>query len=71
MQLAGALGILGSIDINRGDYLLGWDTDQFAMNVPEMVLAALAIVKAGRSSAPDGYNFDAKIRRSRSIRTIC
>jgi xylose isomerase len=62
LQLAGALGILGSIDINRGDYLLGWDTDQFAMNVPEMALAALAIVKAG-GLGTGGYNFDAKIRR--------
>ena len=39
IALAEALGIFGSIDINRGDYLLGWDTDQFAMNVPELVLA--------------------------------
>jgi xylose isomerase len=62
LSLAGALGILGSIDINRGDYLLGWDTDQFAMNIPEMTLAALAIVKAGGLGS-GGYNFDAKIRR--------
>jgi xylose isomerase len=62
LTLAGALGILGSIDINRGDYLLGWDTDQFAMNIPEMALAALAIVKAG-GLGTGGYNFDAKIRR--------
>jgi xylose isomerase len=62
LALAGALGILGSIDINRGDYLLGWDTDQFAMNIPEMALAALAIVKAG-GLGTGGYNFDAKIRR--------
>jgi xylose isomerase len=62
IALAGALGILGSIDINRGDYLLGWDTDQFAMNVPEMALATLAIVKAG-GLGTGGFNFDAKIRR--------
>jgi xylose isomerase len=62
LQLAGALGILGSIDINRGDYLLGWDTDQFAMNIPEMALASLAILKAG-GLGTGGYNFDAKIRR--------
>ena len=62
LQLAGALGILGSIDINRGDYLLGWDTDQFAMNIPEMALACLAILKAGGFTT-GGFNFDAKIRR--------
>ena len=38
IQLAGALGIFGSLDLNRGDDLLGWDTDQFAMNVPELTL---------------------------------
>ena len=38
IQLAAALGIFGSLDLNRGDDLLGWDTDQFAMNVPELTL---------------------------------
>ncbi|MFG6490606.1 xylose isomerase, partial [Roseateles sp. BYS78W] len=36
---AGALGILGSLDMNRGDPQLGWDTDQFPNNVPETALA--------------------------------
>jgi xylose isomerase len=34
IALASALGVFGSIDLNRGDYQSGWDTDQFAMNVP-------------------------------------
>jgi xylose isomerase len=59
---ANALGIFGSIDINRGDYQSGWDTDQFAMNVPEMTLAMVEILKAGGFKA-GGLNFDAKIRR--------
>lgn len=59
---ANALGIFGSIDINRGDYQSGWDTDQFAMNVPEMTLAMVEILKAG-GFANGGFNFDAKIRR--------
>ncbi len=62
LALAGALGILGSIDINRGDYQSGWDTDQFAMNVPEMALACYYILKAGGFKT-GGFNFDAKIRR--------
>ena len=62
IALAGALGIFGSIDINRGDYLLGWDTDQFAMNIPEMALACYDILKAGGFTT-GGFNFDAKIRR--------
>ena len=43
-----ALGIFGSIDVNRGDHLLGWDTDQFAMNVPELTLAALRVPEGRR-----------------------
>jgi xylose isomerase len=62
IALAAALGIFGSIDINRGDDLLGWDTDQFAMNVPEMALAMYEILKAGGFTT-GGMNFDAKIRR--------
>ena len=62
LALAAALGILGSIDVNRGDYQSGWDTDQFAMNVPELALACYYILKAGGFST-GGFNFDAKIRR--------
>lgn len=62
LALAAACGILGSIDINRGDYLVGWDTDQFAMNVPELALAIYEILKAGGLGS-GGFNFDSKIRR--------
>ena len=62
VALAEALGILGSLDINRGDDQLGWDTDQFAMNVPELALMFHELLK-GRGLATGGLNFDAKIRR--------
>jgi xylose isomerase len=62
IQLAAALGIFGSLDLNRGDDLLGWDTDQFGMNVPELTLAMIEIVRAGGFTT-GGMNFDAKIRR--------
>jgi xylose isomerase len=62
IALASALGIFGSLDINRGDYLLGWDTDQFAMNIPEVALTMFEILKAGGFTT-GGMNFDAKIRR--------
>jgi len=62
IQLAAALGIFGSLDLNRGDSLLGWDTDQFAMNVPELTLAMIEILRAGGFKT-GGMNFDAKIRR--------
>jgi xylose isomerase len=62
IALAQALGVFGSLDINRGDDLLGWDTDQFAMNVPELALAFHDLLKAGGFTT-GGLNFDAKIRR--------
>ncbi len=62
IALAGALGILGSLDINRGDTQSGWDTDQFAMNVPDMALAFYYVIRAGGLGS-GGLNFDAKIRR--------
>ncbi|WP_237154894.1 xylose isomerase [Oryzibacter oryziterrae] len=62
LALASALGIFGSVDLNRGDDRHGWDTDQFAMSVPELTLAMLEIIKAGGFTT-GGFNFDAKIRR--------
>lgn len=59
---AAALGIFGSIDMNRNDYQSGWDTDQFPNNVPEVALAYYEILRAGGFST-GGTNFDAKIRR--------
>jgi xylose isomerase len=59
---AAALGILGSIDINRGDPQNGWDTDQFPNNVPDVTLALYHILRAGGLGA-GGFNFDAKLRR--------
>ena len=59
---AAALGVLGSIDMNRNDYQSGWDTDQFPNNVPEVALAYYHILKAGGFDT-GGTNFDAKLRR--------
>ena len=53
---------LGSIDINRGDTLLGWDTDQFPNNPADLLLAFYHIFSNGGFSQ-GGLNFDAKIRR--------
>ncbi len=59
---ANALGIMGSIDINRGDPQNGWDTDQFPNNIPEMTLAIYELLKGGGFES-GGFNFDAKVRR--------
>ncbi len=62
LALAGALGIFGSIDMNRNDYQSGWDTDQFPNNVPEVALAYTEVLRAGGFTT-GGTNFDAKLRR--------
>ncbi len=59
---AGSLGILGSLDINRGDPLLGWDTDQFPNDLWTMTMSMLHVIKAG-GLGQGGCNFDAKVRR--------
>ncbi|WP_028033098.1 xylose isomerase [Chelativorans sp. J32] len=62
IALAAALGIFGSIDMNRNDYQSGWDTDQFPNNAPEAALAYYHILQAGGFTT-GGTNFDAKLRR--------
>ncbi|MBZ9793298.1 xylose isomerase [Rhizobium sp. 3T7] len=62
LALANALGIFGSIDMNRNDYQSGWDTDQFPNNVPEMALAYYYVLQGGGFTT-GGTNFDAKLRR--------
>ncbi|WP_438865500.1 xylose isomerase [Neptunicella sp.] len=57
-----ALGIFGSIDANRGDAQLGWDTDQFPNSVEEMTLICYEILKNGGYTT-GGFNFDTKLRR--------
>lgn len=62
VAVAYAYGIFGSLDVNRGDDLLGWDTDQFAMNPRELALVFHQMLQHG-GFATGGLNFDAKIRR--------
>jgi xylose isomerase len=62
LSVASADGRLGSIDANRGDYLLGWDTDQFPTDLYSATYAMLVILKQG-GIGKGGVNFDAKVRR--------
>ncbi|MEY4547596.1 MAG: xylose isomerase [Pseudomonadota bacterium] len=55
-------GIFGSLDMNRGDSLLGWDTDQFPNDPVEMALVLHTLYSAGGFTS-GGMNFDAKLRR--------
>jgi xylose isomerase len=61
-------GIFGSVDINRGDYQNGWDTDQFPNSADELSLALFEIIRAGGFTT-GGFNFDTKLRRQSMDRT--
>ncbi len=63
LQVAADAGMLGSIDANRGDAQNGWDTDQFPMNLGELIECMLIVLEAG-GFAGGGVNFDAKTRRN-------
>lgn len=62
LTYASSYGMLGSVDANRGDELLGWDTDQFPTNLYTNAQVMLAILGQG-GLGRGGLNFDAKVRR--------
>jgi xylose isomerase len=63
LQTAADTNMLGSIDANRGDNQNGWDTDQFPINLNELIESALIILETGGFGG-GGVNFDAKTRRN-------
>jgi xylose isomerase len=62
LMVASLNGMLGSVDANRGDLLLGWDTDQFPSDLYASTLAMYVILRQGGLGS-GGLNFDAKVRR--------
>ncbi|PTL40014.1 xylose isomerase [Alkalicoccus saliphilus] len=62
LRTARISGMLGSVDANQGDPLLGWDTDEFPTDLYSATLAMYEILKNG-GLGRGGLNFDAKIRR--------
>ncbi len=62
LRFAADNDMLGSVDANQGDLLLGWDTDQFPTNIYNAVLTMYEILRAGGLTT-GGLNFDAKVRR--------
>ena len=62
LEVAIGADALGSIDANRGDELLGWDTDQFPTNLYGTTNVMLRLIKMGGFTT-GGLNFDAKRRR--------
>ena len=65
LAVASAAGRLGRVDANRGDLLLGWDTDQFPTDLYSTTFAMMIILRQG-GLGHGGLNFDAKVRRSSS-----
>ena len=62
LRVSAIHGMLGSIDANQGDLLLGWDTDHFPFDVYEATMCMYEVLKAG-GLKNGGLNFDAKNRR--------
>ncbi|MDL2218434.1 xylose isomerase [Christensenellaceae bacterium OttesenSCG-928-M15] len=61
LRVSAINGMLGSIDANQGDMLLGWDTDEFPFDVYASTLCMYEVLRAGGLTG--GINFDAKNRR--------
>ena len=61
LRICAINGMLGSIDANQGDLLLGWDTDEFPFDVYSATYWMLEVIRAGGLTG--GFNFDAKNRR--------
>ncbi|ESO95885.1 hypothetical protein LOTGIDRAFT_202268 [Lottia gigantea] len=62
VAMAAAFGMLGSIDSNTGSPDLGWDTDQFPMDVKNTTAIMKIVIEQG-GLQPGGLNFDCKVRR--------
>ena len=62
LRVSAMNGMLGSIDANQGDLLLGWDTDEFPANVYDATLCMYEVLMAGGLTG--GFNFDSKTRRA-------
>ena len=62
IRVARINGMLGSLDANQGDLLLGWDTDEFPTDMYDATLTMYEVLKNG-GIGRGGVNFDAKVRR--------
>ncbi|MGE7658844.1 xylose isomerase [Bacillus altitudinis] len=63
LRVARIHGLLGSVDANQGNSLLGWDTDEFPTDLYATTLAMYEILQNG-GLGTGGLNFDAKVRRA-------
>lgn len=64
IRTAREAGVLGSLDANQGDKLIGWDMDEFPTDLYETVAVMWEVLQAGSIGPHGGLNFDAKPRRT-------
>ncbi|OCA94836.1 xylose isomerase [Actinobaculum suis] len=64
IRVARSAGVLGSLDANQGDKLLGWDLDEFPSDLYETTAVMWEILDEGSIGPSGGLNFDAKPRRT-------
>lgn len=62
LRVARINGMLGSLDANQGDMLIGWDTDEFPVNLYDATLTLYEVLK-NDGLGSGGINFDSKVRR--------
>ncbi|MCW3763085.1 xylose isomerase [Weissella confusa] len=64
IRVAREAGLLGSLDANQGDKLIGWDIDEYPSNLYETTAAMWEVIQNGSIGPRGGLNFDAKPRRT-------
>ena len=64
IRTAREAGVLGSLDANQGDKLIGWDMDEFPTDLYETVAVMWEVLAEGQIGPHGGLNFDAKPRRT-------
>lgn len=64
IRTAREAGVLGSLDANQGDKLIGWDMDEFPTDLMETTTVMWEVIDEGQIGPRGGLNFDAKPRRT-------
>lgn len=64
IRTAREAGVLGSLDANQGDKLIGWDMDEFPSDLYETSTVMWEVLAEGQIGPHGGLNFDAKPRRT-------
>lgn len=64
IRTAREAGVLGSLDANQGDKLIGWDMDEFPTDLYETTTVMWEVLAEGQIGPRGGLNFDAKPRRT-------